>query len=180
VKKLGKIRPGGGWRMLGRSEDTRRGRYQGKVGYDYLHVAIDDHSRCAYVEALADEKGVTCAGFVLRAAAHLAGLGIRIERVMTDRALNYTLSPDFAAAWRRSAPDIGPPGLTARRATARRSGSTERCSMSRPTRASAARTRRGSPPCLDGSTSTIVDVPTPRSEGSADLTALNNVSGNYS
>ena len=84
--------------MLGRSRDTRRGRYEGKVGYDYLHVAIDDHSRYAYVEALADEKGATCAGFVLRAAAHLAGLGIRIERVMTDRALNYTLSPDFATA----------------------------------------------------------------------------------
>jgi transposase InsO family protein len=98
VKKLGKIRPGGGWRMLGRSEDTRRGRSYGKVGYDYLHVAIDDHSRYAYVEALADEKGPTCAGFVLRAAAHLAGLGVRIERVMTDRAMNYTLSPDFAAA----------------------------------------------------------------------------------
>jgi transposase InsO family protein len=84
--------------MLGRSQDTGRGRYEGKVGYDYLHVAIDDHSRYAYVEALADEKGATCAGFVLRAAAYLAGLEIQIEPVMTDGALNCTLSPDLAAA----------------------------------------------------------------------------------
>jgi hypothetical protein len=44
VKKLGRIRPGGGWRMLGKSTETRRGRGRG-VGYDYLHVAIDDRSR---------------------------------------------------------------------------------------------------------------------------------------
>jgi len=73
----------------------RPNRHRGR-GYDFLHVAIDDHSRYAYVEVLADEKGSTCAGFVLRAAFHFAELGIRIERVMTDRAMNYVRSPDFA------------------------------------------------------------------------------------
>lgn len=98
VKKLGRIRPGGGWRMLGRSIDTRRGRYDGRTGYDYVHAAVDDHSRYAYVEVLADERGATCAGFVLRAAAHFAERGVPIQRVMTDRARNYVVSRDFAGA----------------------------------------------------------------------------------
>jgi transposase InsO family protein len=50
------------------------------------------------VEILGDERGATCAGFVLRATAHFAELGVRIERVLTDRAPNYALSADFAAA----------------------------------------------------------------------------------
>lgn len=97
VKKLGRINPGGGWRILGRSAETR-GPRRGGPGYDYLHAAVDDHSRYAYVEVLADERGASCAGFVLRAAAHFAELGIRIERVMTDRAMNYVRSSEFATA----------------------------------------------------------------------------------
>jgi transposase InsO family protein len=97
VKKLGRINPGGGWRILGRSAETR-GPRRGGPGYDYLHAAVDDHSRFAYVEVLSDERGPTCAGFVLRAAAHFAELGVPIERVMTDRAMNYVRSADFAKA----------------------------------------------------------------------------------
>lgn len=95
VKKLGRIPPGGGHRVHGRRH--RPNRHRGR-GYDFVHVAIDDHSRYAYVEVLADEKGTTCAGFVLRAASHFADLGIRIERFMTDRAKNYVQSQDFAQA----------------------------------------------------------------------------------
>jgi len=51
-------------------------------------VAIDDHSRYAFVEIHPDERGETCASFVLRAAAHLADLGVQVERVMTDQAKN--------------------------------------------------------------------------------------------
>jgi len=97
VKKLGRIRPGGGWKKLGRSTETKAGKGRG-AGYDYLHVAIDDHSRYAYVEALPDERGTTCAGFVLRTAAHFARLGVGVERVMTDRAKNYVISGDFQSA----------------------------------------------------------------------------------
>jgi transposase InsO family protein len=97
VKKLGRIRPGGGWKMRGRSAETKAAKGRG-AGYDYLHVAIDDHSRFAYVEVHANERGETCAGFLLRAAAHMAEHGIRIERVMTDQAKNYTLSHAFAGA----------------------------------------------------------------------------------
>lgn len=97
VKKLARIRPGGGWRMLGRSTETKAPKHRG-AGYDFLHAAVDDRSRYAYVEVLADERGPTCAGFVLRAAAHFAERGVKIERVMTDRAKNYVVSRDFTAA----------------------------------------------------------------------------------
>jgi len=96
VKKLGRVPDGGGWRAHGRGYGTTRG--YGKVGYDYLHVAIDDHSRYAYVEVLANERGDTCAAFFERTRSHFAELGVEIERVMTDNAKNYTLSKLFRAA----------------------------------------------------------------------------------
>jgi transposase InsO family protein len=91
VKKLGRIPQGGGWRMRGRSSATKR---RGG-GYDYLHAAVDDHSRLAYVEVHPNERGETCARFLAGAAAFYARHGIRIEAVMTDNALNYVRSQDF-------------------------------------------------------------------------------------
>lgn len=97
VKKLGRIPDGGGWRAHGRGRGGNRSGKRG-LGYDYLHVAIDDHSRYAFVEIHPDERGETCARFVLRAAAHLADLGVQVERVMTDQAKNHVLSRVFADA----------------------------------------------------------------------------------
>ena len=90
VKKLGRISDGGGWRAHGRA-GSRLGRDRNiRVGFDYVHSLVDDHSRLAYSEIHADEKGVTCAGFLTRAAAYFAAHGIgRIERVMTDNAWAY-------------------------------------------------------------------------------------------
>jgi len=90
VKKLGRIPDGGGWRALGRAaRETTRSR-SSKLGYDYVHSLVDDYSRLAYSEILADEKGPTCAAFLDRAAAYFASHGIaRIERVMTDNAWAY-------------------------------------------------------------------------------------------
>lgn len=95
VKKLGRIPIGGGWRAHGRSEEVRgRG-----IGFDYVHSLVDDHSRLAYSEILADEKGATCAGFLLRAASYFAAHGIpRIERLMTDNAFAYRYSLADAVA----------------------------------------------------------------------------------
>ena len=95
VKKLGRIPNGGGHRVRGRATGTPRS-YGG--GYDYLHVAVDDMSRVAYVGVFGDERGTTCARFLLDAAAFFAGRGVRIERVLTDNARNYTLSHDFRDA----------------------------------------------------------------------------------
>ncbi len=95
VKKLGRIREGGGWRIHGREMGKTEEMKRNPVGYDYLHVAVDDHSRVAFVRTLEDEKGPTCAQFVADAAAFFAGHGVSIERVMTDNALNYRRSKDF-------------------------------------------------------------------------------------
>lgn len=94
VKKLGRIREGGGWRMHGREMGKDHDMRVHKVGFDYLHVAVDDHSRVAFVEALPDERGPTCARFLADAAAFFATHGVAIERVMTDNAWNYRRSKD--------------------------------------------------------------------------------------
>ena len=86
VKKIGRIPDGGGWRAHGR-ELNRPEQKRARIGYDYVHAAVDDHSRLAYAEILPDEKGPTCAGFLLRAAAFFAGHGITASReVITDNA----------------------------------------------------------------------------------------------
>jgi transposase InsO family protein len=91
VKKLGRIPDGGGWRALGRHNRPRN--RTTKVGFDYVHSLVDDHSRLAYSEILPDEKGATCAGFLIRAIDYFAGHGItRIERLMTDNAWAYRYS----------------------------------------------------------------------------------------
>ena len=93
VKKLGRIPDGGGWRAHGRGASSISRDRDTKVGYDYVHSLVDDHSRLAYSEVLADEKGATCAGFLTRAAAYFAAHGIpRIERLMTDNAWAYRYS----------------------------------------------------------------------------------------
>jgi len=95
VKKLGRIPDGGGWRAWGRAGTSRKAR----VGYDYVHSAVDDHTRLAYSEILSDEKGDTCAGFMTRAAGWFSDQGIvRIEAVMTDNHWSYTHSRSFAGA----------------------------------------------------------------------------------
>jgi len=83
VKKLGRIgRPGH------RVNGDRRTRTRG-IGWEYVHVAIDDATRLVYVEVLEDEKAATAVGFLRRAVAHFAGFGIHVERLMTDNGSAY-------------------------------------------------------------------------------------------
>ncbi len=90
VKKLGRIPDGGGWKARGRAAGSSARKRSTPIGFDYVHSMVDDHSRLAYSEILADEKGVTCAGFLTRAIAYFAAHGIdRIERLMTDNAWAY-------------------------------------------------------------------------------------------
>lgn len=90
VKKLGRIPDGGGWRAHGRGAASIARDRSTRIGFDYVHSMVDDHSRLAYSEILADERGTTCAGFLARAAAYFADCGIeKIERVMTDNAWAY-------------------------------------------------------------------------------------------
>jgi transposase InsO family protein len=98
VKKLGRIKDGAGKRFVGdgrrRTHNYRRvtdaaGVPRLTVGWEYVHVCVDDATRLAYVEVLEDEKAVTAVGFLRRAIAHFAGYGIRVERVMTDNGSCY-------------------------------------------------------------------------------------------
>jgi transposase InsO family protein len=89
IKKLARFdRPG--HRLLGRG----RGRFETGAGYEYLHVCVDDYSRVAYVELLANERGATAAAFLERASQRFQSRGVTIERVLTDNGSGY-LSNDF-------------------------------------------------------------------------------------
>ena len=90
IKKLGRIPQGGGKRILPGFAETRSGPQRGpRLGFDFLHVAVDDHSRYAYVEALPDERGPTAAAFLVRALAHFERQGIAVERILTDNGACY-------------------------------------------------------------------------------------------
>lgn len=103
VKKLGRIPPGGGKRFAPGFAETRSGpQTRRSRGVDYLHVAIDDHSRYAYVEALPDERGGTCAAFLARAVAHLDARGVTVRRVLTDNAKAYTSTAFVTTAAERA------------------------------------------------------------------------------
>ena len=107
IKKLGRIERGAGkrWRNDGRRHFTRRRRDAAGVdrqtiGWEYVHIAIDDYSRLAYAEVLLDERGGTAAGFLRRAVAFFARYGIKVERVISDNGSAYR-SAVHAVACRR-------------------------------------------------------------------------------
>jgi transposase InsO family protein len=99
VKKVGRIPDGGGWKAHGRQIGKTSVQKKARIGFDYIHSVVDDHSRLAYSEVLPNEQGPTCGAFLLRAAAYFAGHGIvRIERVMTDNHWSYSRSTDVTNA----------------------------------------------------------------------------------
>jgi transposase InsO family protein len=84
TKKLGRI-DGVGHRITGdRTKNHNRG-----IGWDMVHLAIDDHSRVSFAQVLPDEKALSCVQFLRQAVAYYASLGVRIERVMTDNGTGY-------------------------------------------------------------------------------------------
>ena len=95
VKKLGRIKGGAGWRVRDRKQHYNAtytdaaGRVRNTVGWEYVHVAVDDHSRLAYAEVLLDEKASTAAGFLRRAIAFYRRHGITVERILTDNGSCY-------------------------------------------------------------------------------------------
>jgi transposase InsO family protein len=110
IKKLGRIPDGGGHRIHGRVQGERnrqattskRRNRKPVIGYTYLHTAIDDHSRLAYTEFLADERQETAAAFWRRAHAWFAACGITVERVLTDNGSAY-----LSRLWRHTLTSAG-------------------------------------------------------------------------
>jgi len=95
VKKLGRIKGGAGWRVTGPKHHYNTtltdgsGIRRNTVGYEYVHVAVDDYSRLAYAEVLLDEKASTAAAFLRRAVAHYQRHGITVEQILTDNGSCY-------------------------------------------------------------------------------------------
>ena len=95
VKKLGRIGPNGaghrvtGKRLSNRARTDAAGRVRRQVGWERIHVCVDDATRLAYVEVLPDEKAITAIGFLGRAVAFYRSHGITVERLMTDNGSAY-------------------------------------------------------------------------------------------
>lgn len=128
IKRLGRIVAGPGKRITG-AHGARRGPTKtdaagvrrGAVGWEYLHVAIDDHSRLAYAEMLDNEKASTAIGFLRRALAFFAAHGITVQRVMTDNGSAY-----ISAAHRIACQQFGLRHLRTRPYRPRTNGKAER------------------------------------------------------
>jgi transposase InsO family protein len=106
VKKLARIQGGAGWRVRGGVQHYNRtfiddhGHRRKTVGFEYVHIAIDDHSRLAYAEVLPDEKALTASGFLRRAVRFYRRYGITVERLLTDNGPAY-IATAHAIACRR-------------------------------------------------------------------------------
>lgn len=142
VKKLGRIPTGGGWRMHGVGTESARaskrtGPDTGKVGYTYLHSALDDHFRLAYTEALDDEKAVTAVAFWHRAVAFFAAHGSHRSAAASPTTVRATgLRPGLTRSPRPARSTSGP-GRTRRARTGRWRGITGRSPASGRTSATA-------------------------------------------
>jgi transposase InsO family protein len=96
VKQLARIKGGAGWRIRGRALRhynatfiDRAGRRRWTVGYEYVHVCVDDYSRLAYAEVLPDQASPSAIGFLRRAVAFYKRHGIAVEGVLTDNGSAY-------------------------------------------------------------------------------------------
>ena len=165
VKKLGRIQGGPGKRVTGRRErwaPTRtdaEGVARKQIGWECVHVAVDDFSRLAYVEVLSDERAPTAVGFLERALRFYAGHGIRVERVMTTTApLTSPTLTDSPAGGSACATCARAP--TAPAPTARPSASSRRSPDAGPTGAPTSQAPSGPPTSFPGSSTTTSGDPT--------------------
>ncbi len=155
VKKLGKIaRPG--HRVTGRVSGRGHHRRAYDLGWEYVHVCVDDATRLVYVEVLDDEKAVTAAGFLRRAVAHFAAFGIRVERLMTDNGSAYRATIHALAC-----KTLGIKHLRTRpyrpRTNGKPSASSAPCSAAAPTARSTATATNAVTHSPAGSTTTLAD-----------------------
>lgn len=116
IKKLGRFNKPG-HRVTGRGP----GHHNRRVGWEAVHVCVDDTSRVAYVEVLADQKAATCIGFLDRAIAWFAAHGVIVERVMTDNGSGYV-----STAWAQHCTRIEVRHLRTRPYRPRTNGKAER------------------------------------------------------
>lgn len=115
IKKLGRF-----WRAGHRVTGDRRQDSEG-AGWEYVHVCIDDYSRVAYAEVLADERKESAIAFLQRAVHWFAGLGITVKRVLTDNGSCYR-----SKLWRQTCEGLGLKARTTRPYRPQTNGKAER------------------------------------------------------
>ncbi len=124
IKQLGRVR-GAGHRVTGdrasQKRTRRQGRLTGVAGWEYVHVAVDDHSRLAYAEVLDDLTAASAIGFLRRALAWFAEQGVQVRAVMTDNGSAYV-----AHAYRAALRELGLRQLRIRPGRPRTNGKAER------------------------------------------------------
>ena len=164
VKKVGKVPPGGGWRAHGRSNTPSRGsKKRPRVGYSYLHVAIDDHSRLAYVEALDNETADTLVGFFDRARLWFQSIGVAVDEVITDN--GPTSGPTSSPTSSPTTPSTtSSAARTGPRQTAKQSDSTAPSQTNSSTHTSSDQNPTADADSKPGSTTTISTATTPPSQ----------------
>ena len=182
VKKLGRVPDGGGWRLHGRDATVDHRHKKTPIGFDYLHVAVDDHSRLAYIEALPDEKDPTCAGSCTAPrAGSTSAVWVWSGCSPTTPGATAAVEPGprSASGW---ASAVGSSSPAAPGRTEKPSGSTAPCSPSSPTPGPGPATPSGWPPSTAGWTTTTLAEPTPPSAAShpSPDSPANNVPGHDS
>ena len=115
------------------------------IGWDMVHLAIDDHSRVSFAQVLSDEKAVSCVQFLRQAVAYYASLGVRVQRVMTDN------GKGFKNAFRAACDELGLRHIKTRPYTPKTNGKAERfvqtTSLREPTPDPTSAQRSARPPC---------------------------------
>jgi transposase InsO family protein len=163
TKKLGRIPQGGGHRVHGRADGMAKRRADRRGGgYDYLHAAVDDHSRLADVEVLGDERAQTCAWFLRRAHQWFAVDGVTVTCVPTDNGVG-----DRSRVFRTALADLGVGHRRTRPYRPQTNGKVERFNRTLleewPIGGCTAPTPPATAPCRLGSIGTTITEPTPPS-----------------
>lgn len=115
TKRLGRIK-GIGHRITGDRTSRNRG-----IGWDAVHLAIDDYSRVSFARVMGDERGLCCTQFLREAVGYYASLGVKIDRVMTDNGSGYV-----SKAFKDACAELGIGHIRTRPYTPKTNGKAER------------------------------------------------------
>ena len=133
-----------------------------RVGYEFCHSIVDDHTRLAYSELHSDERSETVVAFTARALEFFAALGICPKRLMTDNAWVYVKNRQLAELWPHARSATSRPSPAVHRPTARSSASSRRWPVSGPTGSPTAPRPTARGPCHTGCATTTSSDPTHR------------------
>ena len=181
IKKLGKVPPGGGWRVHGRGRLRHQCHERTAASATrYVHSAVDDHSRLAYSEIHDDErKPRPPSGSGSELGRSSPTTASPCNEVLTDNGCCYRSSRLASRSSSPAASATAAPGPTDPRPTARSNASTAPCSRNGPTSAPTAQKPNDGDASTAGCTPTTITAATPPSAANPPITRVNNLPGHY-